>query len=138
MEPAGRREHPNPEFANGAGRTSRAPMYSLQRHQPSAIRVRRRNERPRHPVRSVDLVLTRVRLGPAARLVPREVVHLLRVGIVRLGVRARGVLLGQPGLPLGPLATYARSDSAAFAAGLAPVAWKSENAALWFTYTPPV
>ena len=36
------------------------------------------------------------------------------------------------------LATYAPSVSAAFAAGLAPLAWKSENAADWLTKTPPV
>ena len=36
------------------------------------------------------------------------------------------------------LATNAASVSAAFAAGLAPVPWKSENAADWLTNTPPV
>ena len=36
------------------------------------------------------------------------------------------------------LATNAASHSAAFAAGLPPEPWKSEKAAVWFTYTPPV
>src|SRR5437764_5698856 len=36
------------------------------------------------------------------------------------------------------LATYAPSVSEAFAAGFAPLAWKSENAADWLTNTPPV
>ena len=34
--------------------------------------------------------------------------------------------------------TKAPSHSAAFAAGLPPEPWKSEKAAVWFTYTPPV
>ncbi|GDY75434.1 hypothetical protein SAV31267_049190 [Streptomyces avermitilis] len=35
-------------------------------------------------------------------------------------------------------ATNAPSHSAAFAAGLPPDPWKSEKAAVWLTYTPPV
>src|SRR5947208_15187506 len=62
-------------------------------------RVGARDEPTRNLRRTIDLRVTRIGHLPAVALIPREPVHLLRVGVVGDRPIAGEVLTREPGLP---------------------------------------
>src|SRR5579875_1247458 len=77
----------------------RVAMLFSCRPERISVRVRAREVGTGHLRWSVDLRVARVGHLPTVGLVPREPVHLLRVGVVGDGAVARRVLAGEPGLP---------------------------------------